>query len=196
MLKIGITGGIGSGKSTISRVFATLGAGIYDADSRAKWLMSNDPKLKSEIILEFGEQSYSVEGELNRAYLGSVVFSNPEKTKLINRLVHPRVAQDFETWIKKQSGNYIIKEAALLIESGSYKQLDRIILVKAPETLRIQRVLERDPQRSKETVRSIIDKQMSEEEMEKYADHVIDNSGNKNILKEILQLHQSFNLKK
>ncbi|QNL21615.1 dephospho-CoA kinase [Hyphobacterium sp. CCMP332] len=195
MLKIGITGGIGSGKSTISRVFATLGTGIYDADSRAKWLMCNDSVLKSQIIENFGEQSYSFDGELNRVYLGSVVFSNPEKTKLINGLVHPRVGLDFETWIKKQSGNYIIKEAALLIDSGSYKQLDKIILVKAPETLRIQRVLERDPQRSKETVRSIIDKQMSEEDMEKYTDYVIDNSGNKSILKDLLQLHQSFSLK-
>ncbi len=195
MLKVGITGGIGSGKSTISRVFEILGTGIYNADSRAKWLMSNDAVLKSQIIENFGEQSYSVNGELNRAYLGSVVFSNPEKTQLINRLVHPRVGDDFQKWIKKQSGNYIIKEAALLIESGSYKQLDKIILVKAPVELRIQRVLERDSHRTKETVRSIIDKQMKEVEMEKYADYVIDNSGNTSILKELLEMHNSFSIK-
>ncbi len=192
MLKVGITGGIGSGKSIISKVFSSLGVGIYDADTRAKWLMSNDEKLKAGIISNFGEQAYTNNGELNRAYLGSVVFSDPEKTKTINSLVHPRVGSDFENWIKNQSGNYIVKEAALLIESGSYKQLDKLILVTAPIDLRIKRVLKRDPQRTEETVRSIMDKQMKEEDMIPFADFVIDNSGSKAILKELLELHKTF----
>lgn len=196
MLKIGITGGIGSGKSIVSKVFASLGASIYDADSRAKWLMSNDPELKKDIISKFGAQSYNGEGNLNRAYLGSVVFSDPEKTKIINGLVHPRVGVDFEEWTKKQSGNYIVKEAALLIESGSYKKLDKLILVTAPADLRIKRVLERDPQRTKETIRSIMEKQKKEKEMIEYADIIIDNSGNKPILKELLELDKSFNSEK
>lgn len=188
-LKIGITGGIGSGKSTICKVFASLGIPIYDADSRARWVMNNNPSLKKEIITAFGNESYNEKG-LNREYLGKLVFTDHEKTNKLNGLVHPAVGKDFEDWASQQtSAPYVVKEAALLIESGSYKQLDKLILVTAPEEVRIQRVLQRDKHRTREDVKNVIQRQMPEEEKKKYCQLVIENDGNTAILPIILEFH-------
>ncbi len=146
-LKIGITGGIGAGKSTVAKVFSVLGIPIYDADTRAKWLMHNDQKLVRSIQSLFGREAYT-SGSLNRELLGKVAFSNPEKLIELNALVHPRVATDYEQWtLKNTQQPYTLKEAALLFESGSYKQLHVVIYVAAPEPLRIERVLDREPVR-------------------------------------------------
>lgn len=190
-IKIGITGGIGSGKSTICKVFASLGIPIYDADSRAKWVMNHDPSLKAGIIAAFGEESYNEKG-LNREYLGKLVFTDPEKTNKLNSLVHPTLGKDLEDWVNQYASSpYVVKEAALLIESGSYKQLDKLILVTAPEEVRIQRVLQRDKHRTREDVLNVIQRQMPEEEKKKYCQLVIENDGNTAVLPRILEFHDA-----
>jgi dephospho-CoA kinase len=191
-LKIGITGGIGSGKSTVTKVFSSLGIPVYDSDSRAKWLMNHDPELRTKILQHFGPETY-INGILNREYLGKLVFPNPEKVALLNQLVHPAVGRDSIQWIKEHGESpYVIKEAALLIESGAYKQLDKLILVSAPEEIRIQRVLSRDPHRSLEDVKNVMNRQLSEEEMKKYCQYVLLNDGITPILPMILALDEEF----
>src|ERR1041385_3761068 len=177
-LRVGITGGIGSGKSLICKIFATLGVPVYDADSRARMLMTESQSLINQIKKEFGEKSYLANGELNREYLSKEVFNNAAKLEKLNSFVHPAVAQDSENWIgENKSAPYILKEAALLYESGSYKALDKIIVVTAPENLRVQRVLNRDKNKSrtKEDVVKIIRSQMNEADKVSRADFLINN---------------------
>lgn len=187
---VGITGGIGSGKSTVARIFSILGIPIYYADDRAKWLMANDPDLKKQIQVNFGNESYSEEGVLNRAFLASKVFSDEEKVKTINGLVHPAVRADFETWAYAQKSPYVLKEAALLFETGSYKDLDKVINVSSPIRIRISRVLMRDPHRNEKQVNDIIDKQLPDEEKNKLADFVIKNTDNKMLIPQVLEIHK------
>ena len=194
MLQIGITGGIGSGKSTICRIFASLGAPIYDADTRAKAIMNENEKLKAEIIQHFGEESY-INGNLNRPYLASKVFSDADAVKKLNSLVHPKVAEDYLFWAQKQFAlgvPYVVREAALMIESNSHKQLDRLITVFTPENLRIERIKKRDKQRTEEEIKAIISKQISEEEKMKLANYVIYNDDKTPVLPQILALDENF----
>lgn len=190
--RIGITGGIGSGKSTVSKVFSILGVPVYDADSRAKWLMVNDKGLKEDIIKEFGSQSYLEDGSLNRKYLSSA-FSEPSKLKKLNSLVHPAVGKDFNHWADaKKSYPYVLKEAALMFESGSYKLLDQVVTVFTEEDLRISRVLIRDPQREKSQIKEIISRQMDESKKLELADHIIYNNEKEMIITQVLKLHACF----
>jgi dephospho-CoA kinase len=194
-LQIGITGGIGSGKSLVCRIFSCLGIPTYDADSRAKYIMTTDTILIEQIKKEFGTLAYNSEGVLNRKYLGEKVFNEPEQLKKLNQLVHPRVSADYATWvIENKAANYLVKEAALLFESGSYAMLDTIVAVYAPEELRIQRVLERDRHRTEAGIREVIRNQMNEEEKKKKADFVIVNDGESLIIPQVLTLHERFNL--
>lgn len=188
-LLVGITGGIGSGKSTVARIFSILGIPIYYADERAKWLMANDPKLKKQIQDNFGSESYSEDGILNRSFLASMVFSDEEKVKTINSLVHPAVRLDFENWASSQTTPYVLKEAALLFETGSYKDLDKVINVSSPIKIRISRVLMRDPHRNEKQVNDIIDKQLPDEEKNKLADFIIKNTDNKMLIPQVLEIH-------
>ncbi len=189
---VGITGGIGSGKSTICRIFSCLGVPTYDADSRARWLMNNDSVLIEKLKSEFGTECYK-DGFLDRDFLGKLVFANPEKLAKLNAITHPAVAIDFENWVfKHQKYKYLVKEAALLIESGMYKQLDTLILVTAPEQVRIDRVLIRDPFRTSDDIRLMIQRQMPEKEKQAYSNIVIDNDGIKPVLYAVLDLHQQF----
>ncbi len=193
-LQIGITGGIGSGKSLVCRIFGTLGVPTYDADSRAKNLMTTDGILVDQIKKEFGSLSYNVRGELNREFLGSTVFGQEEKLKQLNALVHPRVTVDYKQWVDAHTqSRYVLKEAALLFESGSYQLLDKIILVTAPKELRIKRVLVRDVHRTKEAVEKIIQSQLSEEEKEVRANFIIRNNESELIVPQVLDLHERFN---
>lgn len=190
MLKIGITGGIGSGKSTVCKIFELLEVPVYYADVRAKELMTSDFELVNQIKDFFGDQSYDEQGNLNRGHLASIVFK--DKTKLIhlNSLVHPAVARDSEAWQKENSAApYTIKEAALLFESGSYKNLDKIITVFAPLEIRINRVMERDSV-GREAVLARIKNQMPEEEKIAKADFLIDNSGEKSLIDQVISLHK------
>jgi dephospho-CoA kinase len=191
-LEIGITGGIGSGKSTVSHIFSVLGIPIYDADSRAKYLMAHQESLKNAILQAFGEEAYSEKGELNRSFLAAQVFNDSEKVKLINSLVHPEVAKDYLHWLSEQKSPYVVREAALMIESGAYKLLDKLITVFAPEALRIKRIQARDPQRSQAEIKAIISKQIPEEEKLKLADFVIYNDEEHPLIPQVLALHQQF----
>ena len=191
--QIGITGGIGSGKSLVCKIFRCLGVPIYDADSRAKSIMTTDGILVEQIRTEFGTLSYGEKGELNRAYLSEKVFNDPTKLKRLNELVHPRVGLDGDKWMKEQNGHqYVIREAALLFESGSYKKMDKVIVVAAPEPLRVKRILLRDMQRTNEEVVKIIQSQMSEGEKARRADFVLNNDESELLIPQVLKLHQQF----
>ena len=192
-LQIGITGGIGSGKSLITRIFQPLGVPVYDADSRAKTLMTTDGILVSQIKKEFGVLSYNSEGALNSQYISQQVFLHPDRLKVLNELVHPRVAVDYGQWVHDQHRSvYVLKEAALLFEAGSYKLLDKVIVVSATEELRIQRVLQRDKHRSAEQIKGIINNQMQEEDKLTRADYIIVNDESMLVIPQVLKLHNLF----
>lgn len=192
-LQIGITGGIGSGKSLVCRIFASLGIPVYDADSHAKGLMTTDGILISQIKKEFGDLSYQRDGSLNRSYLSEVVFNDARRLEQLNMMVHPRVGFHYGQWVEKQKNHpYVLKEAALMFESGSYRSLDKIIVVYAPLDLRIERVLMRDKHRSREQVEAIIEKQMPEEEKMKQADMIIRNDEQTLLIPQVLELHHRF----
>ena len=192
-LQVGITGGIGSGKSLVCRIFCCLGVPVYDADSRAKKLMTTDGILIGQIKEEFGKLSYNSEGVLNRNLIAEQVFKDAEKLERLNKIVHPRVASDFESWVEQnQSHHYLIKEAALLFESGTDKILDKIIVVSAPEEMRIKRTLVRDPHRSESEVKGIIKSQMNEDEKVRRADYVILNDESRAVIPQVLDLHDWF----
>ena len=191
-LQIGITGGIGSGKSTVCRIFSTLGIAIYDADSRAKSLMTTDGILIEQIKKEFGVLSFRSDGNMDREYLARTVFQDKEKLERLNKLIHPRVAQDYERWVSEQKNDYILKEAALLFEAKSYQALDKVILVHAPSEIRIKRVLQRDPQRTRQQVEDIMRNQMQDEEKLKLADFSIVNDESRLVIPQVLELHEVF----
>ncbi len=191
MLKIGLTGGIGAGKSVVAKVFKVLQVPVFDADLVAKQLVNESDSLKSSIKKEFGEEAYTPEGRLNRDYIATTVFNDPQRLKNLNSIIHPEVRNSFEDWCsKKRDHAYVINEAALLFESGSYKSLDATILVTASEQLRVKRVLKRDPFRSKEEVFNIINRQMSEEEKISLANYRIINDDNALIMPQILDIHK------
>lgn len=190
-LQIGITGGIGSGKSIVCRIFHTLGVPVYDADSRAKSLMTTDGILITQIKKEFGVLSYDIDGSIDREYLAQA-FQDKKKLSLLNSLIHPRVAQDYNQWMKEQKYAYVLKEAALLFEAKSHTTLDKIIVVSAPEGLRIKRVLHRDPHRTRQQVMDIIHNQLQEEEKLKLADFVLINDDTALITPQVLKLHEIF----
>lgn len=193
LLQIGITGGIGSGKSLITKIFVCLGVPVYDADSRAKYVMTTDGILIDQIKKEFGELSFQ-NNELNRAYISKLVFEDQDKLKLLNSLVHPRVGEDYKNWVDQQTSSYVIKEAALMFEAKSSEMLNKVIVVSAPEELRIKRVLKRDTQRTQKQVEEIIRNQMRENEKLKLADFVIVNDETHLVIPQVLALHQHFNV--
>ena len=188
--KIGVTGGIGSGKTTVCRIFKTLGIPIYYADDRAKALMIEDKALIKSIKKIFGAAAYHKDGSLNREHIAGIAFGNKGKLALLNAAVHPAVAEDGKNWHRKQrSVPYTVKEAALLFEAGSYQQLDYIITVTAPEAIRIQRVIKRD-KTTKKQVKARIDKQMPEAEKVKLSDFVIDNDGEQALIPQVVAIHR------
>ncbi|MEB2780371.1 dephospho-CoA kinase [Algoriphagus sp. C2-6-M1] len=187
---VGITGGIGSGKTTVAKIFSILGIPIYAADDRAKWLMENDEVLKTQIKEFFGDESYLADGNLNRSFLANTVFSDPKKVKTINTLVHPAVGKDFSDWSSQQTSPYVLKEAALIFETGGNKTLDFVINVSSPLKVRVARTLMRDPFRSEEQVNQIIDQQLPDEQKNELADFVIRNTDNKLLIPQVLHIHQ------
>jgi dephospho-CoA kinase len=197
MLRIGITGGIGSGKSIVARVFAALGVPVYDSDSRAKHVMAHDLVLRAQLQEAFGAEAYDAAGQLNRPYLARVAFNDATQQARLNGLVHPRVGEDFATWSAVQAAAgqpYILKEAALLYESGAYKGLDAIITVFAPAEVRVARVLRRDTHRSAADVQAIMSKQLSEEEKLDRAEHVVYNDDSQLVLPQVLALDAGFRM--
>ena len=189
-LKVGITGGIGAGKSTVSRIFSALGIPVYDADKRGRILTDSLPGIKEKIIREFGVDAYK-EGLLDRPYIAGKVFNNPDRLALLNNIIHPEVDRDFNAWCGEQENNpYILKEAALLVESGSYRDLDKLIMVTAPVDTRVERVLKRDPFRSEQQIREIIKRQISDIEKEKMADFIIRNDNTSPVIPAVLSIHE------
>lgn len=191
MLKIGITGGIGSGKTTVCRVFELLGIPVFYADIEAKLAMVNDLGLIESVKNVFGEESYHPDGALNSAHLASIVFQQQSELDKLNALVHPAVFKAFEEWASLQNATYVLKEAALLFESGSYQQCDKNILVTSPIDLRLTRVMQRD-RVSEAQVRARMDKQLSDEHKAKMADYFVDNSPANSIILQVLDLHNQF----
>ncbi|MGH2552759.1 MAG: dephospho-CoA kinase [Chitinophagaceae bacterium] len=190
MLRIGLTGGIGSGKSVVAKIFETLAIPVYYADDAAKRLMNTNAAVKASIIKKFGENSY-ISGELNRKHLASIVFNDVKKLELLNALTHPATIHDAEEWIKNQQSSYIIKEAALLFESGANKNLDHVIGIYAPLHLRISRVMARDGITEEEIMKRI-NRQMDEEKKMKLCDFIITNNEEELVIPQVLELHKKF----
>ena len=192
-LSIGVTGGIGSGKSTVCRVFQVLGLPVYDADSRAKWLMNHDSTLRGQVLAAFGTESYLADGSLNRIYLAGRVFNDESETRKLNDLVHPRVGEDYQHWRESHpNAPYTVREAALLFEVGAIRDLDAVIVVSAPRALRIRRVLQRDRHRTEADIAAIMSRQMPEEEKIRLADHLVRNDEAHLIIPQIVSLDAMF----
>ena len=188
-LRVGLTGGIGTGKSTVAQIFKLLGVPVYDADSMAKRLMEEDEELITAIKAEFGSNSYS-DGKLNRQFLAEMIFSNEDLLEKLNALVHPFVAVHFGNWANQFSDQHILKEAALLFETGSYRELEYVILVQSPLETRIDRIKNRDPQRSSEQILSIIERQIPVPEAIGLADFIINNDESHMLIPQVLQLQK------
>ncbi len=187
MLKLGVTGGIGSGKSITCRIFSTLGVPVYNADEKAKLLVNTDEDIRNTIIREFGSESFT-NSTYNRQFIASVVFKDKKKLQLLNRIIHPAVEKDFKNWYRKQDYYYIIHEAAILFESGTDKFMDYTLLIDAPENYRIDRVTKRDKTTQKE-VALRLKNQWPADKISKMADWVIVNDGKTLILPQILKIH-------
>ena len=191
MLKIGITGGIGAGKSTVAGIFKVLGVPVFDADATAKNILNTDPILREQIAAAFGSETYK-NGLLDRKYLATLVFNNPNQLAKLNALVHPATIEAADKWASRFTDKpYIIKEAALLFEAGTNEGLDYIIGVTAPVELRIKRVMARD-QVSREEVLSRMQHQLDDTEKMKRCDFVIDNSDASLVIPQVLALHAKF----
>lgn len=190
-LKVGITGGIGSGKSYVAEIFKALGVPFYDADREAKDIMVTSDTVRENLKEAFGEAVYLEDGQLNRAYLSSVVFGDERQLQRLNSMVHPAVIAHGEAWSNRQTYPYSLKEAALLFESGSYKKLDYTILVTAPEEERIARVMKRD-NATRDQVLARISKQLPDREKRELADFIIVNDGVQPLLPQVLELHKRF----
>jgi dephospho-CoA kinase len=192
MLKVGITGGIGSGKTTVCKVFELLGIPVFYADDVAKSIMQTDPVLKTALLDTFGENSYTKDGMLNRAYISSIVFNDKQELEKLNSLVHPAVLRAFDNWVLDQHESpYVIKEAALLYESGGFKMCNKSILVIAPTLIKMNRVKLRDGV-SEEDIQLRMNRQFSDEIKIKYADHILNNDEKQLLIPQIIQLHQQF----
>ncbi len=186
-LKIGITGGIGSGKSTVCRVFKIIGIPVFEADQVAKQLLQTRSEIKEGLIHLFGKEVYSEDGTIDRKKLAGIIFNDDVQLRKMNALVHPVVRNEFQQWVKQQNSPYVIHEAAILFESGFYKMMDFTILVSAPEEERIQRVMQRDGV-SKKQVKERLAKQWTDAERRKLADKEIINDNKNPVIPEIIKL--------
>ncbi|MCL4147872.1 UNVERIFIED_CONTAM: hypothetical protein GTU68_004724 [Idotea baltica] len=196
LLKIGITGGIGSGKSRVASIFESLGYAVYLADDRAKLLMHTDPVVVASVTHVFGKEAYFPDGKLNRAYLGGIVFADPKKLQELNKIVHPATGKDFQNWVAAIPDKYgkqlVFKEAAILFESGAYLAADGVITVYAPKSIRIERVMNRDKV-DEASVLARMDKQWPEMIKIQRADFVIVNDGKTLLAPQIRNAIQFFN---
>lgn len=190
MLVIGLTGGIGSGKTTVAQIFHSFGVPVYNSDVEAKKILFSNTQVHQELKTVFGDSIFT-DGIPDRVKLARIVFSDKEKLAQLNQIIHPKLANHFKAWKAQQTAKVVLKEAAILIESRMYKSVDKIVVVTAPEELRIQRVLERDSS-SKEEIQNRINNQLSEEERLKYADFVIDNSGSQHLIPQVEKIIKEF----
>jgi dephospho-CoA kinase len=190
MLRIGITGGIGSGKTTVCAIFSTLGIPIYNSDERAKRIMVENLSVVNKLKAQFGSTIYFEDGSINRVLLSQIVFNDKEQLTKLNEIVHPAVFEDMIKWYaENQNHKYVLQEAAIMYESGSYKMLDKMILVYADQEIRIERVMKRDKV-DRIAVLARMDKQMPESEKLKLADFVIYNNG-ESLIDQVMKLHHT-----
>ncbi len=190
-LAIGVTGGIGSGKSTVCRMFEILGAPVFEADKVAKQLLDSHEGIKSGLIRLFGKNIYSAEGTVNREKLAGIIFNDDLYLQNMNNLVHPVVREEFISWLKKKETlPYVVLEAAILFEGGFYEMMDFTLLVTAPEEQRIARVMKRDGV-TENLVRERMDKQWPDEEKEKLANMVLKNDNNRLLIPEIIKIDKN-----
>lgn len=197
MLKIGITGGIGSGKTTVCRIFESLEIPVYYADVRAKQLMVSEKNVKVAIKTLLTENAYYKNGKPNRPFIAERVFADAGLLQKLNEIIHPAVHHDFDRFCKKHqlTSAYVLNEAALLVENGSYKRFDKLIVVTCPEEIRIQRVIKRD-RLSREQVVNRLKNQLPEAEKVKVADFIINNSGEKSLILQIVDIHRQLKQRK
>jgi len=188
MIIVGLTGGIGSGKTTVANMFIELGIPIYIADVEAKKLMNSSKVIKRELIQLFGTNAYS-DGKINKAFLADKIFNDKDLLVEMNAVIHPKVKMHFKKWIKIQRSLYVIYEAAILFENGGYKECDYIITVTAPETVRIQRIIQRDNS-TKQSVRAIMDNQWNDAKKVKLSHFVIENKELSQTAKQVKNIHQ------
>ena len=190
MKKVGITGGIGTGKSIVCKVFESLGIPVFNSDFESKNILNTSKALKEKLIQAFGN-IYLPNGQINKPQFGFIIFNDKEKLKLANSIIHPAVAERFEEWCtQNRKHSYVLKEAAILFESGAYKGLDHSIAVTAPEEIRIQRIMDRDGA-TREEVKARMDKQWPAQKVNRMADFVITNSGQEQVLPQVLEIHES-----
>ena len=192
MMVVGLTGGIGSGKSTIAKAFAALGIAVFNSDEQAKALIATDAQVKERIIAAFGEEAYH-NGEYNRAYIAQIVFNNSEKLAILNGIVHPALAEYFKRWAKAQTSPYVLTEAAILFERGSYKDCDYIITLTAPEEVRIARVMARD-HCTEAQVRARMAQQWSDAQRIALSNAVIENIDLKKAKKEVKRINNELRM--
>ncbi|MEQ9402138.1 MAG: dephospho-CoA kinase [Cyclobacteriaceae bacterium] len=188
---VGITGGIGSGKTTVCRIFESLGVSVYYADDQAKQLMESREDLVERIKAIFGDDAYQ-SGKLNRKHIAEKAFSDKTLLEQLNQAVHPIVKSDFENWVNAhRNEKFLLKEAALLVETGSFKDLDKLIVVVSNDELRVARILKRDSHRKEEDVRKIIREQLTDEVKIEKADHIIRNDGASSLIKQVLSIYNT-----
>lgn len=196
MIKVGITGGIGSGKTIVCKVFALLGIPIYYSDEEAKWLLDNEDEVRENIIKSFGKDVLNETGNIDRKKLSALVFADKNKLKKLNAIVHPAVARHFEEWVTKhKEQKYILKEAAILFESGANKQVDTVITVTAPSSLKIKRAMQRD-NITVEQVEERMKNQWSDEEKIKLSEFVIYNDEEQLVIPQVIKIHEMLMVKK
>ena len=194
MIKVGLTGGIGSGKTTVAKMFKQLGVPVYFSDDRAKDLMLNNQSLRESLISIFGDKVI-VDGFLNRSYIASKVFANAKELIKLNALVHPFVQRDFDVWSASQTSNYVLKEAAIIFETGADKLLDKVVLVESPKHLKVSRIMFRDGI-TEEEVYKRMSKQWSDSQKRINADYIIQNDEKHSLISQILKLHDTFSTSK
>lgn len=189
MMKVGLTGGLGSGKTTVAKVFETLGIPVFYADDEAKSIANTSEKVKQQLVDQFGTALYTG-GELNRTMLAQLIFNDAEAIKKVNAIIHPAVAQSFENWVARQKSPYVLQEAAILFETGGHARFNKMIMVSAPEALRIERVMQRSGW-TREEVLQRMSNQWGESQKLALADFVILNDGSKPLLPQILVIHEN-----
>lgn len=190
MYKIGVTGGIGSGKSTVCELLRDRGVAVYDSDSRAKQLMAESDALREQLIAAFGAECYNAEG-LDRAFLASKVFGNEEALQQLNSIVHPAVRADFQTWAEQQQSPYVVMESAILFEAGFESEVDATLAVMAPMPMRLERTMARDGV-DKQSVMRRMEHQLSDDELHRRASRTIVNINREYLEGDIEQLHKIF----
>lgn len=189
---IGLTGGIGSGKSSVARVFSSLGIPVFYADASGRKVLESDAEVVSAVTDLLGKEAFGNDGKPNRAHIAHIVFNDQSKLEALNAIIHPAVGRDFQQWKAQQNAAYCLREAAILFESGSHKDCDAVICVSAAKDVRVKRVMSRDKVSTAE-VEARMAKQMSQVEKEKLSDFVIQNNGNESLISQVIKIHLALN---